>query len=61
MDISFTDEEFFYLKNHVRAIDVNGMISVDNIGTYKKVLDAEFTDDGYRAKWDEKYPSQSEQ
>jgi hypothetical protein len=57
-EVSLTDEELFYLKNRVRAVDVNGMISSDNIGTYRKILDAEFEDDDYRVKWDEKYPSQ---
>jgi hypothetical protein len=55
-EIDLTDEELFYLKNRVRMIDVNGMISVDNIGTYRKLLDAEFTDDAYREKWDGRYP-----
>ena len=53
----FSDEELFYIKNRIHMIDANGMISEDNIGTYQKILDAEFESEVYRNMWEEVVPS----
>jgi len=49
---TLTDEELFYLKQRVRMIDINGMVSADSIDTYQKVFDGEFSDELYSTKWD---------
>ena len=48
---TLTDEELFYLKQRVRMIDINGMVSADSIGTYQTVFDGEFSDELYSTKW----------
>jgi len=57
-DIALTEDELFYIKCKVKAIDRNGMISADNITTYQAVLGEEFTDPVFVAKWDALYPVQ---
>ena len=46
-DVDLTDEELDYIKIKVNMIDRNGMISADNIATYKKILDTEYIDENY--------------
>jgi hypothetical protein len=45
-DVALTDDELSYIKKRVRMIDSNGMISADNIATYRKVLEEPFADGG---------------
>ena len=48
----FTDDELFYIKKRARMNDTNGMVSVDNISTYKMFLGEPFADSSYQDKWD---------
>ena len=59
-EVELTDEELYYVKNRVRMIDANGMVSVDNMATYRKILEASFEDEAYEAMWEERYPSQGQ-
>ena len=53
----FTDEELFYIKNRIHMVDVNGMISSDNIDTYQKILTLDFKTKEYKERWKEIVPS----